>query len=418
MLNSTSMVVTFKTILDERRQKNDLTYPVRIRVNVERKQREIPLHIYLQAKEWDKKNNRVKPTHPNANLITQKITTAISKLQEIVLRYEAQDKVFTVHDVVDAYLNKRAIRPTVIEFGRGIIDEMVQAGRVGNARVYEDAVNKLQKYSGGKRLYFEQIDSAYLMKFSNCMLSEGMSINGIANYMSQIRALYNRAINESMVELKYYPFTKYRVKREATISRALTVSEMQAILNVSLEANTQAWHNRNYFMLSFCLMGISFADLLSLRGENIMGDRVVYKRKKTKKLYTIELHPYARMILSHYYDPTSHKQDDYLLPVMPVGVKDPTQLMKLSLQGLHVCNTYMGRIGHQCGIKVKVTTYYARYSWANIARSLGYSKDIIAQGLGHEYGNRVTGIYLDNYDKEIIDDANSAVINAVTGSSI
>jgi len=176
---------------------------------------------------------------------------------------------------------------------------MVQAGRVGNARVYRDAVNKLQKYVGDRPLYFEQIDAAYLMKFSNAMLSEGVTTNGIANYMSQIRALYNRAISEGIVELKYYPFTKYRVKREATISRALSVNEMQAILNLPLEANTPAWHSRNYFMLSFCLMGISFADLLSLRGENIMGDRIVYRRKKTKKMYTIKLHPFTRKLLSY-----------------------------------------------------------------------------------------------------------------------
>jgi len=56
-----------------------------------------------------------------------------------------------------------------------------------------------------------------------------------------------------------------------------------------------------------------------------------------------------------------------------------------------------------------VSTYYARYSWANIARHLGYSKDLIAEALGHEYGNRVTGIYLDEYGNEVIDGANERV---------
>jgi len=409
------MVVTFKALLDERRQKDDGTYPLKVRVTVDRKHKEIPLSIYLRQKEWDKNNNRVKPSHPNAKLISQKVTQALSKLQEIALKYEALDKVYSVDDIVNTYLNKKDYKPTVIEYGKAIIEEMIHAGRVGNARVYKDAVFKLQKYTDGKKLFFEYIDSAYLMKFSNSMLAEGITINGIANYMSQIRALYNRAIKEGVVELKYYPFTNYRVRREATISRALSVNDMRGIMNAAIQEDTAAWHNRNYFMLSFCLMGISFADLLSLKGENIMGDRIVYRRKKTKKMYTIKLHPYAQKILSLYYDPTSHKQSDYLLPVMPVGVTDPTKLMKLSLQGIHVCNTYMGRIGHQCGITAKVTTYYSRYSWANIARSLGYSKDIIAQGLGHEFGNRVTSIYLDNYDNEIIDAANDKVINAIFG---
>ena len=63
-----------------------------------------------------------------------------------------------------------------------------------------------------------------------------------------------------------------------------------------------------------------------------------------------------------------------------------------------------------CEIEKPSTTYYARYSWSNIARGLGYSKDIIAEGLGHEYGNKVTGIYLDQYDTSIIDEMNAKVI--------
>jgi len=50
---------------------------------------------------------------------------------------------------------------------------------------------------------------------------------------------------------------------------------------------------------------------------------------------------------------------------------------------------------------------------ANIAKSLGYSKDLIAEALGHEYGNSVTGIYLDNYSNEMIGEANANVIAAV-----
>ncbi|MEO6833598.1 MAG: hypothetical protein ABI378_13445 [Chitinophagaceae bacterium] len=64
-------------------------------------------------------------------------------------------------------------------------------------------------------------------------------------------------------------------------------------------------------------------------------------------------------------------------------------------------------------MELKLTSYNSRYSWANIAKGLGYSKDMIAEGLGHEYGNKVTGIYLDDYGNEVIDEMNAAVIKAV-----
>ena len=62
---------------------------------------------------------------------------------------------------------------------------------------------------------------------------------------------------------------------------------------------------------------------------------------------------------------------------------------------------------------ITLTTYVSRYSWSNIAKSIGYSKDLIAEALGHEYGNQVTGIYLDNYGNEIIDKVNEAVTNSI-----
>jgi hypothetical protein len=55
-----------------------------------------------------------------------------------------------------------------------------------------------------------------------------------------------------------------------------------------------------------------------------------------------------------------------------------------------------------------------RYSYANIAKQLGYSKDLIAEALGHEYGNAVTGIYLEMFDNDIVDGMNLNVIHTVT----
>ena len=54
-----------------------------------------------------------------------------------------------------------------------------------------------------------------------------------------------------------------------------------------------------------------------------------------------------------------------------------------------------------------------RYSFENVAKQLGYSKDLIAEALGHEYGNSVTGIYLEQFDLEITDSMNEKIIASV-----
>ena len=49
-------------------------------------------------------------------------------------------------------------------------------------------------------------------------------------------------------------------------------------------------------------------------------------------------------------------------------------------------------------------------------KKLGYSKDLIAEALGHEYGNSVTGIYLEQFDNDIVDKMNQNLINSVVKS--
>ena len=70
-------------------------------------------------------------------------------------------------------------------------------------------------------------------------------------------------------------------------------------------------------------------------------------------------------------------------------------------------NSHLKKIGKMMNSSVHLTTYVFRYSYANTCRELGYSKELIAEALGHEYGNAVTGIYLECFDQEKFDQMNS-----------
>jgi len=59
-----------------------------------------------------------------------------------------------------------------------------------------------------------------------------------------------------------------------------------------------------------------------------------------------------------------------------------------------------------------VTSYYARHTWASIAASIDIPNEVIAEGLGHEYGNRITNIYI-NFDMKKVDAANRKVLDWV-----
>jgi integrase len=59
----------------------------------------------------------------------------------------------------------------------------------------------------------------------------------------------------------------------------------------------------------------------------------------------------------------------------------------------------------------KISTYWARHTWATIAASLDIPKETIAQALGHS-SNTVTDIYIE-FDQRKVDVANRKVLDWV-----
>jgi integrase/recombinase XerD len=410
--NPNAMAITYKLFLDERTPKGNDRYALKLRITLNRKHKFIPLNVELTKDQWNPVTQKVKATHPNAKLITVKINKTLNELQEKALKYENTEKVYNVDDLISGGSN--VPNCSFLEFADREIESLKNAGRVGNAKAYQDATNRLIKFAGRKSLRFENIDFRFLEEFNNTLLADEVKVNAIAVYMREIRALFNKAIKMDVVEQKYYPFSKYKIKTVKTISRALTLTEMKKIAKLKLKPYSQMWHSRNYFLLSFCLIGTNFTDLFKLTPDSIQNDRMIFCRSKTKKIYSILIHPQAMEILNHYY---KHENNpDYLLPVLSKG-DSPADIKRKALQAIKTTNKYLLDIAKSkdCKINQDITTYYARYSWANIAKGLGCSKDLIAEALGHEYGNSVTGIYLDNYDNKVIDAANEKVIAAVFG---
>ncbi|MBK8143872.1 MAG: site-specific integrase [Bacteroidetes bacterium] len=402
------MSFTTKLILDKRRQKQDGTYSLRLRIFKNSKYTEVSLGVSILEVFWDAQSQKVKNTHPHFKLLNSKIATQNLKMQERILLLEKSDKVYSLSEV--AGTTKKAEKVTFNEFGKQVVENYTKSGKIGSAIAYQTAINKITSYCLHE-IHFEAMDYTFLKKVEQCMSQEGMKINAIASYMRQIRAIYNQAIKSDLVEEKFYPFKKYKLKTEKTLNKTLDIQTLKDIYHLKLVCKSNEWHYRTYFLLSFSLRGISFIDMLLLTGKNYKNGNLYFKRRKTGKVYTIKLHPFAKTLLEYYCDLDAISAEDYLLP--DITSKEAVAIKKQSLQVVKMANKYLSKIGLMVKSKDKITTYYERYTWANVAKCLGYSKDIIAEALGHEYGNAVTGIYLDNYNNDIIDEMNDKVIGSL-----
>jgi integrase len=408
------MEITFKFIIDKIHPKKDFTLPVRLRLYQERNYKQHSLGFSIPEKDWNEQLQQVLSVNENHLAYNAKISSIRSKVQKFLLFNEDRESCLTLEEVLKHISRKESKieakpKPDILAYGKQHIAKLQAAGNIGNSIAYSCAINKLKSYTGKDKLEFEAITYRFLEDFNTSMLANGMKINGVSNYLRTIRALFNKAIKDGTLEARFYPFTGFKIRNEKTISRALALQEMAKIASLDLPENSPAWHQRNLFLLSYCFIGINLADLLTLTKENIVDGRIIFRRKKTHKVYSIRVQEKAREIFSYYFTALPENNKEFLLPFVKQK-NNPIQLKKDIQQATKNCNDYLEKLAKLCKIEKPVTSYY---SWANIARALGYSKDLIAEALGHEYGNRVTGIYLDNYDNATLDSMNERVIKAV-----
>jgi integrase len=405
-------MVTYKLVLDERRAKQDQTFPLVIRVTFNRRVTSFQTGVYLIKELWDAKHLKVRKTHPNALALTTKAIDHYTLIQKSILSLESQSKfsIETLKHLLDPSMGGSNLQTTFKMFADSIIKDMIAAKRAGGALIYQTAINRLIAYADDPDILFSQIDYTFLDKFKNSLIEQGLKTNSIGNYFRSIRALYNKAIKAKLVSRDLYPFHDVSIKTEKTAKRAISVESLAKVYRYTTEPYSQSWHAVNYFFLSFTFRGMSFTDMAYLKPVNIQGDYLTYRRRKTGKLYTIKVHPIAKSILQLY----TTSNTTYLLPVFITDVEeDSITTKKITRQWIKTTNKYLNVVAGSCNVQSNLTTYVIRHTWATIAKLLRYTNEMIAEALGHEYGNKITNIYLDNFEQDVIDKMNAKVIGEI-----
>lgn len=154
-------------------------------------------------------------------------------------------------------------------------------------------------------------------------------------------------------------------------------------------------------------MGMNFSDMAKLKWNNIQEGRIIYKRSKTGKLFTIKILPPVQEILDQYKD--HNKNSDYIFPILMRNHQTPIQIKNRLKSGLRTLNKHLKNIGESVGIKKKLTSYVARHTWAIVMKKSGISTTIISEGLGHSNEN-ITQVYLDSFENETLDKANELLL--------
>lgn len=293
---------------------------------------------------------------------------------------------------------------SVFNFIRRQIHHKEQIGKVRSSETYRSMLNSFTCFRKGVDLTFDMMDGILMELYEAWMRKCGLTRNSTSFYMRILRTNYKLAVEKGVTPDRH-PFRKVYCGIDKTVKRSLPFSEIKKISALDLSRKPSMDFARDMFMFSFCTRGMSFIDMAYLKKADLNNGCLAYRRKKTGQLMMIEWTKQMQDIIDKYKsDGTS-----YLLPI--ITREDGSERRQYQNQ-MRKTNRLLKDIANRAGLPLSLSMYYARHSWATIARGRDVPLAVISEGLGHD-SETTTQIYLDSIKSSEVDKVNRMILEGL-----
>lgn len=157
---------------------------------------------------------------------------------------------------------------------------MRNANRFGTALNYEKTMNNFAEFLDGKKIPFSAMTEQLISDYNAFLVQRGLVRNSISFYMRIMRAVYNKAVRQKLVE-QTYPFSDVYTGIDRTRKRALSESVIPQLYKLKLSEGSTLALARDIFIFSYCTHGMAFVDIAYLKKDNIQNGMICYARRKS-----------------------------------------------------------------------------------------------------------------------------------------
>jgi integrase/recombinase XerD len=401
-------MATIKILLRDKANIEGL-YPIVLRITKDRKIKIITLGMDSFKRDWDEKEACFKKSCPNYIQRNRVLLNYKQKALTIIDSFSLDEIDFTLDQFEIKFRGKEQNKISVLEFWDDKIKDLNLAGRTGNARAHQDTKNSFFRFCKNQKILFKEINVEMLDKYETHLRATGSNDGGIGVRMRELRAVYNDAIKKDVVDEKYYPFKTYKVSKlkGRGFKKALLREEVKKIVDLDEEKYPHLAEAKHLFVFSYFARGMNFYDMMKLRWENIVDDKIIYTRSKTKGRFIIRIIKPIPEILDNYKN--LNLKTGYIFPILLKEGLTPMQIENRKAKKLKRFNSDLKKIAEILKIDKPITSYVARHSYATNLKELGISTDVISQSMGHQ-NIAITSAYLKDFENEVIDDANEKLL--------
>ena len=376
----------------------------------QRKLRWISTDYHVYPEEWNARKSSVIVSNSNnrqahLQLIQSQIDWEMKQMQCIIHDKEMDGVSYSVDDLANE-IQQLPTSQSVFTFFRQQIAKKEQMQCVGTKNNYTNAVNRFIEFRNQKDLTFSQMTADMMEMYQAWLWNRGVGQNTVSFYLRTLRTLHHKAVEAGQATSNDI-FAHVQTANVRTAKRAISVKDIRKIEKLDLPRGSSLDKARDMFLFSFYLRGMAFVDMAFLKKSDLKCGLVSYNRRKTHQNLNIEWIKPMQAIIDKYAEQT--KDSPYMLPILTGKETSPyTQYRKVEYN----TNYNLKKIGKMIGLKIPLTTYVARHTWASIALHMNIPIATISEGMGHN-SYKTTQIYLESIDVATINEANRRIIRKI-----
>lgn len=286
-------------------------------------------------------------------------------------------------------------------------------GQFGTAHVHSSVLKSVNEFAGGS-VSFDCISSEFLKEYEVWLRSRKLSWNTVSTYLRALRSVYNRAITEGVAAYRPQLFRRVFTGTKANVKRSLDRKGLARLMSYGSRRSEDCRlpEVRNIAKLMFMLRGMPFVDIAYLQKNDLCGNVITYRRRKTGRLLSVTLTDEAMKLLHRVRCRDS--ASPFMLPILK-GSRNAEEAYGMYRRALRKFNRGLDTLRRHLGLGQRVSSYTVRHSWGTMAYHCEIHSGIICEAMGHS-SIKVTETYLRPFNASRIDEANRLVIRAVKGA--
>lgn len=396
------MIPKFKVIIrKEKVSKITNEAPVCLRITKDR-QSTYKTIVSVKPEFFDERNQCIKKSCPNAELLNAKISEFKTKIQcDVLLLNTSQNTigVSMIRNKINEHLSLN-----LFEYADEYLQNIFINGNYSTYKKCKSVVLKLKKYTKKENLQISSITLDFLHKYETYLSTKiKNNRNTITVNMKVLSTIVGDIYKKYDLDETVNPFKKYKFKKTESERTFLEEYEIKQILDLKFNRLSPLFDAREIFIVE-CFTGMRISDILSLKWKHYDGSIIKKQIRKNDRRNEIPVIPNVKDIIEKrksiiIANKIQVDPNDYIFNILKIDVDKATKQDALNAisSATVIINKKLKKVAIKAKISKNITTHVGRHSFATLLLTRGAGIYDVKELLGHQ-DVKITQVYANMVD--------------------